>query len=64
MAHIDVENPSPEEFEIGDEISLKVSRTIADLAGGKAIFPEHISEAVQHRALNRLEWQKLFPLEC
>ena len=32
---------------------LKVSRTVADLAGSDSITPEHVSEASQYRTFDR-----------
>lgn len=35
---------------------LKVARTVADLDGASDIRPEHVSEAIQYRSLDREWW--------
>jgi magnesium chelatase family protein len=33
-----------------------VAGTLADLQGGESIEPEHLSEAIQYRTLDRSYW--------
>ncbi|MBI3986129.1 MAG: ATP-binding protein, partial [Lentisphaerae bacterium] len=35
---------------------VKVARTIADLEGAAAILPNHVTEAIQYRTLDRQYW--------
>ena len=37
---------------------LRVARTIADLEGADGIRPEHLSEAINYRSLDRKLWAR------
>lgn len=45
-------------------VVLRVSRTLADLAGSEAVRAPHVAEAIQYRSLSGRRWPKRRPEGC